>query len=591
VLVGAAAVFSMLSITAAPANAYSTQEVGWITRFLERGGGNTQPLYNPTPPAPIPGHPNIVDDLWLSEHRPMPNQATSRALHQELLQLRSKAGFLAKLRGTGGMLVSRFPLVAGAAYGGWKIGGGLRSVFFGPGIAMQPCSGCDAVIGSAFFVEKGESLVSGAFSILAPEDGFIGQTANGGSTLRLVTIHTDGTLDTNPQCQVVNTPDAPDFGGGWTTLRDGPKGFATNCGTDQKMASVPFKPLFATGANDTMALTEPYASQLRNPTDFTNFSPMAWSFPEAEGIVKQELDNNPSKYPVLRQVIDHNLYGTPDPIPSIATMPNCVGLSYNACITALQNAGFGVFVRQTRSFQAAVPIPQAAAAQVFGTTPASGSRIATDTSIAIDSNPDQAAMPVLVPAPLTAAQSQSGQGETPAQYATRIAAAPYNLPSSAATVLPDDFANPEFGPDAVVTSDPAPGSRVPQNTPVTPRTNPPGVPTVGGSGASCDPWVSPSINFGPLQGLGVTNKFPFAVPFWVFDALNAWVGSPVTPAWDFHFPFAGAGNNWHVTLEMFDPSMPAIRSVLLAASLIAMAWFFLSLAMGTPSGRQQGGSE
>ena len=79
----------------------------------------------------------VCSDLWLGEHRPMPNQPPSAQLHNELHRLRIKTGVRptwSKALGVG----SRLSLVAGAAYVGWEIGSGIRST-----LAHRSAAACD----------------------------------------------------------------------------------------------------------------------------------------------------------------------------------------------------------------------------------------------------------------------------------------------------------------------------------------------------------------------------------------------------------------------------------------------------------------
>lgn len=149
--------------------------------------------------------------------------------------------------------------------------------------------------------------------------------------------------------------------------------------------------------------------------------------------------------------------------------------------------------------------------------------------------------------------------------------------------------DPDAGPDAVarVSPDPTPETStdvadyVPPGSTVTAYVNPPTAPPIG-AGGGCTPWASPAIDLSPLADLELGDLFPFGIPGWVLGALAVFDVAPVTPEWDFHFPFAGEGDNWHVSLEMFDPYMGSIRGVLLFAALVSMGWGFWRLATGGP---------
>lgn len=155
--------------------------------------------------------------------------------------------------------------------------------------------------------------------------------------------------------------------------------------------------------------------------------------------------------------------------------------------------------------------------------------------------------------------------------------------------LSTDTLDPAREAGEVVRTTPAQGTVIAPDTAVTVRVNPadappatattPGLPS---SGSGCTPWTSPAINLAPLN-VELPDTFPFGVPFWVKDALDNWVGTAEIPEWEFHFPYGG---DFTVSLEMFDPHMPAIRAVLLVVSILSLAWLFMSAALGFGAGRK-----
>jgi hypothetical protein len=58
------------------------------------------------------------------------------------------------------------------------------------------------------------------------------------------------------------------------------------------------------------------------------------------------------------------------------------------------------------------------------------------------------------------------------------------------------------------------------------------------------------------------------------------VGSPVTPGVHFHFPYAGAGDNTYIGMEMFEPYMGTIRILIGIGICSSMLWLFYNLAFG-----------
>ena len=104
-------------------------------------------------------------------------------------------------------------------------------------------------------------------------------------------------------------------------------------------------------------------------------------------------------FPNLRDTID-NVLGGPgqDPADPLVeeTVPSCEGLSYAACVDALEEAGFdGTKTRVVLDFdQADLDSP---AGSVILTAPAEGQEVDIGSAFAITTNPEAADMPFLVP--------------------------------------------------------------------------------------------------------------------------------------------------------------------------------------------------
>lgn len=110
----------LVAILAAPAHALmGTPAIDGnktdVARYINQGGT--------APPGPATC-PATCSDLWLSEHRPMPNQTSSAKLHRELWRLRFRAGVGTAFRFLGGVGAA-----ATAFTIGWKIGEGLRAKY------------------------------------------------------------------------------------------------------------------------------------------------------------------------------------------------------------------------------------------------------------------------------------------------------------------------------------------------------------------------------------------------------------------------------------------------------------------------------
>lgn len=82
---------------------------------------------------------------------------------------------------------------------------------------------------------------------------------------------------------------------------------------------------------------------------------------------------------------------------------------------------------------------------------------------------------------------------------------------------------------------------------------------------------SESIDWAPIRDLGMllTNKFPFCLPFDVYDIFNAFViDSPEAPAWTWNFD----GNDVVIDLNYLDPLVEKIRPIELAVMSIGFYW-------------------
>lgn len=105
------------------------QNMGAIAQHTTRGGAVSPSGYSCLP---------TCSDLWLSEHRPMPNQASSEALHRELRSLRVKTGTLPKLRYISQCRFGGFcPIALGTFAAGWMIGDTLNRKFLKLGLPEE----------------------------------------------------------------------------------------------------------------------------------------------------------------------------------------------------------------------------------------------------------------------------------------------------------------------------------------------------------------------------------------------------------------------------------------------------------------------
>jgi hypothetical protein len=134
------------------------QNVPLIAEHLGRGGATD---------IPGVGCATSCADWWLEEHRPIPNQPSSQALHAELRTARSTATkVLPRLRtlGTVGLAI-------GAAELGWKIGTGIRTKLLKIGLPDPPQPKASPASGTLSFQSAGYS--SSFNTTPLPADGWL----------------------------------------------------------------------------------------------------------------------------------------------------------------------------------------------------------------------------------------------------------------------------------------------------------------------------------------------------------------------------------------------------------------------------------
>jgi hypothetical protein len=520
----------------------------------------------------------VCSDLWLEEHRNIPNQTTSRALHDELRLLRRRA-----------LLTRAFSSFTTVALGaasfevGWKIGTGIRNMFMKD---TMPAKAANAPANNGSDprltpVDRGAVILiaePGFTDVTAPSDGYLLQFW-GGPSNSLVDVR-----GMDPACNSVagawrgNVPAgmveytrtrSPNTAGNNCLVWD-PVNQVNNTVGNANKRTVLFLP--AGKLDSKGGVTEDYVAQ--TPVTGGNNSGALANPGNAAVKAKAQTELATGDYPTLNKVYTHKFDPTtPDPLVDVAVMPSCVGLTYTACVVALQAAGFGVYHRVSRSFANATPIPQAQAAQVFGTTPAAGASTAVSTDVAVDANPDYADMPIAIPAP--------GARQTYAAYQTQLEG--LGLTMGAPHVLSEELGDPQRGPNEVTTTSPAPGGRAHPGDAVTPSVNPPDwpVPAAGG-GAGCDTSIR-GFNLNPLN-VGLGNVFPFGVFGWLAAAMGGWGGTSSAPNWTFKL---GTHIDWHVDLAVIEPAMQIVRPCILIVSMLGIVWMLSASAMGISRGSEE----
>jgi hypothetical protein len=194
---------------------------------------------------------------------------------------------------------------------------------------------------------------------------------------------------------------------------------------------------------------------------------------------------------------------------------------------------------------------------------------------------------------------------------------------SATTVEVDETeALPQMGPEGVVsvrigtnvyrpTSWPSISPRWNVNVNITVRYNPADLPEAPGGGEPLPPgggggtgtgtgvpvpptgplgdWcpACPDVDFGPLTEADFGGAFPFGVLVWVGDTLGTLTTTADAPAFDFDYTETAAGSmgtynlgHYNVDLEVLDPYMSIIRTILSWCIWIGGIWWFGSRLLG-----------
>jgi len=160
---GALLAITTLGVRSAEAAAYVpepivAENVPVIAEHLARGGA-----------ADVPGVAcaTTCADWWLQEHRPIPNQPTSQALHAELRSARSAATkVLPRLR-----VLGTISLGVGTFAVGWKIGTGIRTKILKLGVPDPPQPKTSPASGTLRFKSAGYS--SSLNTTPLPADGWV----------------------------------------------------------------------------------------------------------------------------------------------------------------------------------------------------------------------------------------------------------------------------------------------------------------------------------------------------------------------------------------------------------------------------------
>lgn len=411
-----ATVAGLVAILALPAAAQARtldtaidRNLGAVTDFVQRGGA--------TSTVPTPVNPGVVDDLWLAEHRPMPNQATSDAMHSELRALRTKAGVLPKPSAIAGA-VTLGPV---AFQIGWMIGTGVRQKFLGLEGASSTTATTTGLWGTPtatklYPVDKGKCMLNTAVQTCDgspsqygpwPADGWIAEVTApyAGGTSSPYKMFSSCSNSSN----AVRPPAAfAPQGFGMYSMNVADSVNCTGGGTGQsQMAYKPMRVKSPIVAGD---------GQVAHVTTANTATPDV-SRELAQQRVQAELQDNAADYPTLLPWLDSQL-GGPSSDPTLGTLviPQVqTDEQYGAYAARLTDLGL-VPARQTRT----TPDPDHGPDAVISTAPASGTRVASGSTVTVETNSATA------PAP-------TGSGSPPAVHAINlgplnVAAACQNFP-------------------------------------------------------------------------------------------------------------------------------------------------------------------
>lgn len=551
------------------AQAFTTTDVDNVAQWLYRNSGHSTP-----PPSYTCGA--VCSELFALESATSTSgTVASRALTMEAIDASASAGLIS---GSAMSAAGTAALALGAGYLGWQIGTGIRHLFVEvprPTIATGrgPLNGAGAEVAyvraNSVFTQKGTSVGSW-LSVAHP----IPQT---GWRLVSPTLSMPYVYQFHYYVDCVNLASTGETFTGVASMLEPTTSTCNPPGPDPeepraKTVGYQYEPMGGENISD---------SGVHGTPDVTSTPGALPSEAAVRSVATAILTDSDSAgapgrtWPRVGDFIADNVTHPPTAVIPTPTSGE-TWTEYSARLDAL---GFTGHTRDIRSY--VNTRPDLGGNVVITTSPAPGTTLDLDEAFTVETNPDTADMPVAIPAPET--------GETHSAYTARLVALGL---LGEAVFLTDATLDPDFGPDAITRTSPrttpsgsttvadyaAPGTTV--RVYVNPETapDPAGAPIGGG----CDAWVHPALDLTPLQDIGLADVFPFGIPVYIIGALDFFDVSPITPSWDFHFPFAGEGTNMTVDLAMFDDFMPPIRAVLLFSALIAMGWGFWRLATSGP---------
>lgn len=341
---------------------------------------------------------------------------------------------------------------------------------------------------------------------------------------------------------------------------------------------------------------------LNNPRTISQTAPVGWSSnmtttgfnpsggsataigstPMTNGV--NSLDDNTTSKQVGEHVVtglDDADYPDPLDVPFFFEMPDCIGLTYAACVDLLEALGYlGSITESVLTWETAVIGIMAAG--VTATDPIPGETYPVGDPIIITRNPD--VMPLIVPSPEETIPRPTID-DVPDLYPS-----PTWAPDI--VVVSETLADPTVGPNAIIRSDPVSGTRIDPSSgpdvPVTVYVNPPTVPPV-------DEGTDNGINFHPVSDIDWGCKFPFGlISCYALAVTEFFDVAPDAPSFTFTLgpidtPVGELGlGSGTVDLEVADDYMAMWRSILSVALWIGAVYYVASRFLGFNAGGDPG---
>ena len=272
-----------------------------------------------------------------------------------------------------------------------------------------------------------------------------------------------------------------------------------------------------------------------------------------QGMTKEEAD-------IIGQWVASQIpeSGVASPFAVTVTVPSCSGESWIGCKEILEELEL-VPERSTLTWSEAHL--DLAPDEVFELAPAPGTELETGSKVVVTTNPGEAGMPIIVPAP--------EEGETYGEYSARLnpALSPERHDLEAA------YVDPAVGPNGVVSVQPQPETRLDpsKSHEVKVTTNPADAPAPA---PAWSPPGIPAINMTPLTGLGSPcSVFPFGLLCWLGEGLAQFntagvcphAAVPVNEDADFELTLCG---------ETSDQVMGYVRPALLLVFIVGCGFLF-----------------